>query len=130
MTREVRCAKEICGGGFRFGKKDEPYAVLTPFGPALVGPAKDADQIVTEANVCAMGADVDDNINDDTLSDQIRLLFRQDFIMRSDEVFPSEQTHHLLEDEQALKVMKDSIHSIHLEESKQYAVDIPWRQGR
>ena len=68
-----------------------------------MGPIKEADHIVTEANVCAIGTDLEDNIDDDALSNQIRLLFRHDFIMRSDEVFPSEQTHHSQEDEQGIR---------------------------
>ena len=42
------------------GKDDEPFAVMTKFGPTLVGPTQDA---VTsyDADVCALDFDYEDN---------------------------------------------------------------------
>ena len=121
-------AKAIWGGEVRKGRDDEPIAVITPFGPALAGPLNKSTEHVIDANVCVLEPELDENLGDDCLSEQIRQLFRHDFIMKPEEVFPSETSHPSVMDEQSLKILRDSIHLD--EDRSQYVVDLPWALGR
>ena len=130
----VRLARAIFKGEVREGGENDPLAMFTPFGPVLAGPVNksteaviDADAVV-DANVCALESELDENLDEDCLSEQIRRVFRHDFIMKPEEVFPPEKSHPSAMDEQSLRIMRDSIH---LDESRsQYVVDLPWALGR
>ena len=54
-------------GGVKMGKENEPFALLTPFGPALVGPLGEENEVENQANLCAMSPDSDENY--ESLSD-------------------------------------------------------------
>ena len=113
-------------GGVKMGKENEPFALLTPFGPALVGPLGEENEVENQANLCAMSPDSDENY--ESLSDQIRRLFRHDFVMRPGEIFPQETTHPSIMDEVSLATMKKSMNFD--PDTNQYTVDLPWRYGR
>ena len=63
-----------------------------------------------------------------SLQQQIRTMFRHDFIMSGHEVYPHEQTHNSVRDDYSLKQMENSIE---LDPTiGHYKVAIPWKEGR
>ena len=119
----AKFAKTWHGRGAIMGNEDEPFALSTAFGPALIGPINSQEND-PEASVYAIEAEPDI----ESLSQEIRKLFRNDFIMREGEIFPHEMSHPSEMDEVSKKVMHDSIEFDPKE--GQYVVDLPWRYGR
>ena len=121
----ARYASNYFTGEVIMGKDDEPFAVTPKFGPTLVGPTQEA---VTsyDADVCALDFDHEDD--NDCLSDQIRLLFRNEFLMREGEIFPPEKVHPLVSDLRSEKILQESITFDPVK--NKYVVDLPWRLGR
>ena len=74
----ARYASNYFTGEVIMGKDNEPFAIMTKFGPTLVGPTQDAATSY-DADICALDFDHEDN--NDCLADQIRLLFRNEFLM-------------------------------------------------
>ena len=108
------------------GKSDEPVALFTPFGPTLVGPITQNTDQDTDNNICAMSPSYDDEY--EQLSDNIRMMFRHDFITTEKTTHPQEVTHPSVADELSLETMKKSLRFD--KKYNQYVVDLPWIHGR
>ena len=116
----AKFAHSYLTGEVRVGKENEPFAILTAFGPALVGPLDPDNEL--ETSLCAINSETA------SLSDQIRSLFRHDFIMRENEIFPPEVTHDSAMDKLSRSQLTNSL--VMNPETKHYQVALPWRLGR
>ena len=108
------------------GRKNEPIGLDTAFGPALIGPSIGPDQGQTE------GIDAQEDVGaidvEAAISEEIRQMYRHDFIMREDERYPQEMSHMSENDRYGLEQMKNSI--TFDEQAKRYQIALPWQLGR
>ena len=109
---------QVCVGG-----ENEPIGVETKFGWALIGPTNGGGRKITiNDDLCTLDADLP------SYADQIRRLFRHNFIQREGENFPSEQVHMSVNDEFSLEQMENTIRKN--PKTGHYIVGLPWRLGR
>ena len=109
----------------RYNSPEEPLAIHTMFGWALIGPPLDKsaeNNLGDDLDICAITTDTD------TLQYQIAQMYRHDFVMSGHEVFPQEQVHQSQMDEYSHKQMKESIKFDTA--IGHYKVALPWREGR
>ena len=107
----------------RQGPSDGVIGLQTKFGWSLIGPSPgQADDYTKEVDVCLLDAE------EQSLQEQISLMFRHDFIMTGHDVAPPEQVHPSQMDEFAEKQMLDSIEFD--QKIGHYRVALPWREGR
>ena len=111
------------GGKIRHGPLDGIIGISTKFGWSLIGPSSaQNDNGTHEVDVCLLDAE------EQSLQEQIALMFRHEFIMTGQDVAPPEQIHMSQKDEFALQQMQDSIE---LDENiGHYRIALPWREGR
>ena len=129
LLLDAKFAYYFCTGDNRIGKHDEPLALGTKFGHAIIGPRilnnsedEDDENDIQANNIMTINAETI------TLSNMINRMFRQDFICRDFELFPQEMTHRSVEDEQSLKMMQESARFV--EEEGRWEITMPWRLGR
>ena len=120
----ARFAWTWIGGEIRVNSRHDPVCLLTKFGWTILGPQleKHDNEPVFEAEVCLL------DTQESSLSDEIRYMYRHDFIMNKDEVAPHEMIHPSQKDEYSLKQMRESI--TFDEDLGHYRVALPWREGR
>ena len=106
-----------------FGEEDEPIVLFTKFGPTIIGPTKEVDD---ESDYYESLHLLD--MEEASLRDAIRRMFRNDFLMRSDENYPSEVTHMSRNDEISLSFMQKTI--TFNKETGHYQVPLPFLYGR
>ena len=109
-------------GECRKGNPDEPIAVHTDFGWAVLGPV-DIDADINELRIDAICSN-----NELTIEKMISYMYRFDFMARPTEEFPPEMKHNSREDELSLQTMNDSV--TYNESTGHYKVSMPWRYGR
>ena len=129
LLLDAKYAYYFCTGDNRLGKHDEPLALGTKFGHAIIGPRilndneeEDDENDIQANNIMTISAETI------TLANMINRMFRQDFICRDFELFPQEMTHRSVEDEQSLKMMQESARFV--EEEGRWEITMPWRLGR
>ena len=110
-------------GETRKGKEDEPMAVKTDFGWAVIGPTPDPDMEIEDIRINALCESEEMSIKK-----MINYIYRYDFIARPEEDFPSELKHNSQFDDYSLEQMKGSIRFN--EETGHYRVSMPWKHGR
>ena len=117
---DVRYASAWMTGEVREGKENEPIALSTKFGWSIAGPR--LEETNEKNNICLI------DMEPLTLTDEVRRLFRHDFISRENEFHPPEMTHPSTEDRYSMKQIKESIKFN--EDTGHYVVSLPWRLGR
>ena len=123
---DAKFAYYFCTGDNRIGNHNEPLALGTKFGHAIIGPRildDDDDENDIQANHI-----MDIKAENITLSNLIDRAFRQDFLCRDFELFPQEIAHKSVEDEQSLKQMEESVRFD--ENEGRWEITIPWKSGR
>ena len=107
-----------------FNAIDDPIAIETKFGWTLIGPPIDPSPSgsVMEAEVCLL------DVQGRSLQQEIRTMFRHDFIMSGHEIQPHEKIHPSAMDDFSLQQMENSIEFV--ETLGHYKVQPPWREGR
>ena len=105
------------------GLSDEPIGIETCFGNAIIGPKPDfAQSAVVDTDICAI------DLDPDLFAEEIRRIYRHDFISREKEIFPAEMNHMSVNDEKSLEQMNATV--TYDEVTKHYSVGLPWRLGR
>ena len=125
LLLDAKHAWTFMTGQASIGESNEPIAIETKFGTALIGPqinSKNEENDTSDLNV------IDADMANTSLTEEIRRLFRHDFIMREEERYPQEMTHMSANDEYGLQQMKDSI--VYDENEKRYQIALPWLLGR
>ena len=120
LLLDAKFAHSFITGDVRKGGPDDLVGLKTSFGWSVIG--KKMDNSVVNTDIDSLDA------NDLFWADAIRRLFRQEFISREGEKFPAEHVHFSINDDLSLKQMQESV--THNEETKHYAVGVPWRLGR
>ena len=109
-------------GECRKGNYDEPIAIQTDFGWAVLGPVEiDAD--INELRIDAICSN-----NELTIEKMISYMYHFDFIGRPTEEFPPEVKHPSQFDEISWNSMNNSV--TYNESTGHYKVSMPWRYGR
>ena len=124
---DAKFAYYFCTGDNRLGDPDQPLALGTKFGHAIIGPRilneeEDDENDIQANNIMNISAETI------TLSNLINRAFRQDFICRDFELFPQEMVHKSVEDEQSLAQLEQSARFV--EEEGRWEVTMPWILGR
>ena len=125
---DAKFAYYFCTGDNHIGNHDEPLALGTKFGHAIIGPRIKNDDDEDDENDIQANSIMNISAETITLSNLINRAFRQDFICRDFELFPQEVTHMSVEDEQSLAQMKESARFV--EEEGRWEITMPWRLGR
>ena len=123
LLLDAKYAMTFMTGRVYTGKSDEPIGVETKFGITIIGP-KTADNHcpIVNNDVCTL------DMNPDFFTEEIRRLFRQDFISRESERYPSEMTHLSANDEYSSQQLNETLKFN--EETYHYSCGLPWRHGR
>ena len=123
LLLDAKYAESFMAGRVYVGKSGEPIGVETNFGNTIMGPKPESfDVNVVNNDISAM------DIEPDVFTEEIRRIFRHDFISRESERFPSEMVHPSADDEWSLQQMKDTL--TFNGETGHYSVGLPWRLGR
>ena len=127
----------------RANSSEDPICLRTRFGWTMIGPRLETydDDLGLEAEVCLLDTHENKEVekffeakiclleaHEPSLSDELRYLFRHDFMMTENEFAPPEEIHPSQIDEFSLKQMTDSITLD--KETGHYSVALPWREGR
>ena len=111
------------------GPPNQPMALGTHFGPAIIGP-KITSQSVNNRHM--LNEDTEEifciNVKKFAVIDLINRAFRMDFIQRDFELYPQEFIHRSANDKKSLKQMEESIHFN--EEEGRWQITMPWILGR
>ena len=121
LLLDAKYAWAFMTGRVYAGENDEPLCIETKFGPAIIGPKFEKDVVVNN-DLCTL------DVQSDVLADDIRKIFRTDFISRESERFPAEMTHMSANDEWSLEQMNATLKFN--KETGHYSVGLPWRLGR
>ena len=123
LLLDAKFASAFLTGRVHIGKSGEPIGIETYFGTAVIGPKPDdGSNLVVNNDLCCL--DVESN----SFAEEIRRLFRHDFIAREGERFPAEMTHLSKNDETSLEQMNATVKFN--SETNHYSVGLPWRHGR
>ena len=123
LLLDAKFASAFMTGRVHQGKSGEPIGIETFFGTTVIGPKPD-DSNTTVVNNDLWSLNVESN----SFAEEIRGLFRHDFIARKGEGFPSEMTHMSVNDELSLEQMNATVKFN--EKTGHYSVGLPWRLGR
>ena len=121
LLLDAKYAKAFMTGRVYAGKDDEPLCIETKFGPAIMGP-KFEENVVVNNDICTL------DVQSDALADDMRKIFRTDFIMQESQRFPAEMTHMSANDEWSLEQLKETLKFN--QDSGHYSTGLPWRLGR
>ena len=123
---DSKFARHFFLGNARTGGEDEPIAIETDFGFTMIGPninSNDSENNEdTENDMYLIDADYE------KLNENILTLFRHDFILPSDEYYPSEVAHPSVNDEYAEKQFQQSVKFEN--DLGRYSLCLPWIDGR
>ena len=123
LLLDAKFAWAFMTGQVYMGENDQPIGVETKFGMTVIGPASADDRSpIVNTDLCTL------DVNHDVFAEEIRRLFRQDFISRESERFPSEMTHPSANDEWSSEQLNATLK--YNEETCHYSVGLPWRLGR
>ena len=125
---DAKFAYYFCTGDNRIGNSDQPLALGTQFGHAIIGPKITDDPNEDDENDIQVNDMLDINAETISISKLINRAFRQYFICRDFELFPQEMTHKSAEDEESLAQMQKTARFI--EEEGRWEITMPWRLGR
>ena len=134
---DAKYAYAFSTGKNLIGKKDEPIAWGTQFGPAIIGPRIPLnppddpyddlyDENINEVDITEEIACL--NIEEISIPELINRAFRMDFICRDFELYPQEVVHKSVDDEKSLEIMKKSAKFV--KEEGRWKVAMPWILGR
>lgn len=124
LILDAKWAYTWLGGEIRSNSPTDVIGLHTKFGWTLIGPSNLETDVneTRDVSMCAVDS------QELSLQQQIRTMFRHDFIMAGHEVFPHEQTHNSVRDDFSLEQMENSIE---LDPTLgHYKVAIPWKEGR
>merc|ERR1712228_807896 len=121
---DAKYAVYFLTGDYVFGGENEPISIRTAFGHALIGPAlkNGENEPENEANICILESDAH------SLTEEVRRLFRHDFIAEDGCVFSQEETHPSAEDIKSLEIFETTLDFD--QKAGHYSVGLPWRLGR
>ena len=123
LLLDAKFAWAFMTGKVYTGENNQPIGVETKFGITVIGPKSDNDHSpIINNDICTL------DVNPDVFTEEIRRLFRQDFISRESERFPAEMTHLSANDEWSSEQLNATLK--YDEETSQYSVGLPWRLGR
>ena len=116
---DAKYAHHFLTGELTIGETDEPIAITTDFGNALIGPPLKEGE--NDAKICILNSEAL------SLTDEVRRLFRQDFLAQENQVFSPEEAHFSVNDEISLQKLENSFEFN--EETAHYSSGIPWTLG-
>ena len=123
LLLDAKHAHAFMTGRVYMGAEGEPIGIETFFGNSVIGPKPDdGEQVLVNTDLGNL------DVESDVFTDEIRRLFRHDFISKEAERFPSEMTHPSVNDELSLEQLNATVKFN--EQSKHYTVGLPWRLGR
>ena len=121
---DARYAHTWVTDDYRSNSELEPICLKTKWGYTMIGPSpeKSDEDIEPDVSVCLL------NNQELSFQQEVRRMFRADFIMPEHEAYPHEQTHPSVRDEFSRKQMEDSI--VLDPETGHYKVVLPWMEGQ
>ena len=120
LILDAKYASWFLDGKKRKGNENELMGLETAFGWSTIGPP--TNRSVGDTNLCILDSEPL------SLADEIRTMFRHDFIMRYDEVKSPEDVHMSVNDKKSLEIMENSIEFN--EETGHYQMPLSWILGR
>ena len=122
LLLDAKYAASFMTGRVHVGNEGEPIGVETNFGNTVIGPKPDSFENIVNNDINAI------DFESDHFENEIRRIFRHDFISREGERFPAEMVHPSANDEWSLQQMEESL--TFNTETNHYSVGLPWRLGR